>query len=223
MAMTDKPSGRGRMHGPVPEQMPGDERLVCGRMLSDVWETEGGSESDQHARTCPYCMAALADLDLLGAAVLELRSGGAPQDTEYLAERVMDLVRLEPRSGRRRPFGDSDGGTWFDETEMARVLCAAAESLPGVRAGSCCIMPIVVDELYEPFGSPDAGVRAGGAPVRVRLEVALPFVPGIDELEDRVRQEVLTAADRQLGMHVASVDLLRADCFGGADCGGPGR
>jgi hypothetical protein len=223
MAMTNEPGGKGRMHGPAPEHLAGDERLVCGRMLSDVWETEGRSESDQHAHTCPHCIAALSDLDVLDAATLELLSGAAPQDTAHLAERVMAMVRLEPRSGRRRPSGNSDGNTWFDETEMARVLCAAAESLPGVRAGSCRITPMAVDELYEPFGSPDAGVRASGARVRVRLEVALPFVPDIDELEDRVRQEVLTAADSQLSLCVASVDLLRSDCFGEADCGGPGR
>ncbi|OSC62701.1 hypothetical protein B5181_24010, partial [Streptomyces sp. 4F] len=52
-----------------------DERLACGRLLSEVWESREDGSEDPHLRTCPHCAAAVRQLDLLGAAVREASRG----------------------------------------------------------------------------------------------------------------------------------------------------
>ncbi|WP_328467604.1 Asp23/Gls24 family envelope stress response protein [Streptomyces sp. NBC_00448] len=211
MAMTSNPGGAGRLPGQTPEPLPDDEQLLCGRMLSEVWESTDSGESDSHTLHCPYCSAALADLDLLGGAIRELRSRTPPpMDTASLAERVMDVVRSELRPGRTLPLGEPEEDAWITEATAARVLRAAAESLPGVRAGSCRIAPVAMDELNDPLLPARPGLP-GREPVRVRLEVTFPFAPDLNELADQVRQEVFAAADRQLGMRVAAVDVRLTD------------
>ncbi|CAL9632975.1 Asp23/Gls24 family envelope stress response protein [Streptomyces sp. enrichment culture] len=194
-----------------------DERLACGRMLSEVWEAwEDGADDparDPHLRACPHCSAAVRQLDLLGAAVREAGGGREPEwDAEALTERVMDVVRLELRPGRPLPLGEREEDLWVREAMAAKALRAAAETVPGVRAGSCRIRPA------ESGGSPSRG------PVRVRLEVVAPLTPRLRDLAEEVRRRVRGAADDALGLPVDHVDVHITDVTdpAGADPGGVG-
>ncbi|WP_224302051.1 Asp23/Gls24 family envelope stress response protein [Streptomyces olivaceus] len=183
------------------EEPSDDERLACGRLLSEVWEArEDGADDDPHLRECPYCSAAVRQLDLLGAAVREAGAGREPEwDAGALTERVMDVVRLELRPGRPLPLGEREEDLWVREAMAAKALRAAAETVPGVRAGSCRIRPA------ESGGSPARG------PVRVRLEVVVPLTPPLRDLAERIRRRVHGAADEALGLPVSDVDVHITD------------
>ncbi|MFG3131063.1 Asp23/Gls24 family envelope stress response protein [Streptomyces tendae] len=180
-----------------------DERLACGRLLSEVWEAgEGGADDRPHLRACPHCSAAVRQLDLLGAAVRGAADGGGREpewDAGALTERVMDVVRLELRPGRPLPLGEREEDLWVREAMAAKALRAAAETVPGVRAGSCRIRPA------ESGGSPSRG------PVRVRLEVVVPLTPGLRDLAEEVRRRVRGAAEDALGLPVDHVDVHITD------------
>lgn len=194
------------------EESADDERLACGRLLSEVWEAwEGGADDpdtdrdrapdrDPHLRTCPHCAAAVRQLDLLGVAVREAGGGRESEwDAGALTERVMDVVRLELRPGRPLPLGEREEDLWVREAMAAKALRAAAETVPGVRAGSCRIRPA------ESGGSPSRG------PVRVRLEVVVPLTPRLRDLAEEVRRRVRGAADDALGLPVDHVDVHITD------------
>ncbi|MFE0805629.1 Asp23/Gls24 family envelope stress response protein [Streptomyces sp. NPDC058812] len=177
-----------------------DERLACGRMLSEVWEAREEGADATHRRACPHCAAAVRQLDLLGAAVRGAGSGREPEwDAGALTERVMDVVRLELRPGPPLPLGEREEDLWVREAMAAKALRAAAETVPGVRAGSCRIRPA------EAGGAPARG------PVRVRLEVVVPLAPGLRQLAEEIRRRVRGAADEALGLPVEDVDVHITD------------
>ncbi|MFX4292535.1 hypothetical protein [Streptomyces bohaiensis] len=166
------------------------------------------------------------------------QAGPAEPDTDAAADadaafaaRVMDLVRLELRPGRNLPLGGLTEDHWVGETTVTKTFRAAAETLPGVRAGSCRITP---DDPAASTGLLGRGAPRG--PVRVRMEVAAPLTWTVPELAAAVRDRVLSVAEEALGMPVAAVDVRVTDMYepeapppargggasGPAPAGGPG-
>ncbi|MER7804104.1 Asp23/Gls24 family envelope stress response protein [Streptomyces parvulus] len=177
-----------------------DERLACGRLLSAVWDAREDGADDLHLRDCPHCSAAVRQLDLLGDAVRAAGGGREPSwDAGALTERVMDVVRLELRPGPPLPLGEREEDLWVREAMAARALRAAAETVPGVRAGSCRIRPA------------ESGAGPSRGPVRVRLEVVVPLTAGLRDLAEEVRRRVRGAADEALGLPVDHVDVHITD------------
>ncbi|RII11774.1 hypothetical protein DSC45_28080 [Streptomyces sp. YIM 130001] len=178
-----------------------DERLPCGRLLSEVSEAWEDRTEDTHLDTCPYCRQAVEDLERLGSAVRSLREEGAdeaPYDSSTIVRRVMDVVRLELRPGRPLPLGEPDEDLWIMESVAARSLRAAAETVPGVRAGSCRLRPV-------------PGDGADGGTVELRLEIHAPSQARLPALADEVRTRVREAMDGALGMEVSAVDIRITD------------
>ncbi|MCS0605845.1 Asp23/Gls24 family envelope stress response protein [Streptomyces sp. LP11] len=180
-----------------------DEHLPCGRLLSQVWDDWERGTADPHRAGCPHCRGAVSDLDALETAVRGLREetpGPRGHDAEPLARRVMDLVRLELRPGRPLPLGEPAEDLWITETVAARALRAAAETVDGVRAGSCRLTP-----AEAPENAPkDSGVG-------IRLDIHAPPGAVLPLLAERVRQRVRETADRELGMPTAAVDIRVTD------------
>jgi hypothetical protein len=174
-----------------------DELLPCGRLLSQTWDAWEQRTDDAHARSCPHCRGAVSGLDELESAVRGLRqetTDAFAYDPEPLTRRVMDVVRLELRPGRPFPLGDPAEDLWIMEAVAARAVRAAAESVPGVRAGSCRL----------------SSAGAEGA-VAVRLDVRAPAGPSLQDVAALVRERVWEAADRELGMVIAVVDIRVID------------
>ncbi|WP_103533746.1 hypothetical protein [Streptomyces sp. SM11] len=176
-----------------------DERLACGRLLTDVWEAwdTGRSADDPHFADRPLCSAALAGLSGLGDAVRRTcaQDPGTP-DTTAITARVMDLVRLELR-GRPLPLGEQGEDHWMVEDAVARMLRAAVDRLPGVRAGSCRIAPL---DPADPGGE-----------LYVRVEVAASLGLPMPDLADDVRARITEVADRDIGIHLATTDVFVVD------------
>ncbi|MFF1697851.1 hypothetical protein ACFVXC_30240 [Streptomyces sp. NPDC058257] len=190
-----------------------DELLPCGRELSYVWELWEAGVPDSHAESCPHCAQAVDALRRLEGIVTEARDTATREpDTSALTGRVMDVVRLELRPGRTLPLGDEDEDAWIVEAAAARTVRAAAESLPGVRAGSCRIDPLE-DDPASPASpaSPAPAGRLARGPVTIRVEVQVPLTWNLPEAADRVRSKVLAAADGDLGMRIAAVDVTITD------------
>lgn len=186
------------------EVLPEDELLPCGRELSYVWEQWEAGVPDAHAESCPHCAQAVDALRQLEGFVTQARDTAPREpDTSALTGRVMDVVRLELRPGRTLPLGDEDEDAWIVEAAAARTVRAAAESLPGVRAGSCRIGPL--DD------GPGSDASRGREPVRIRVEVQVPLTWNLPEVADRVRGQVLGAVDAELGMRTAVVDVTITD------------
>ncbi|GHC81505.1 hypothetical protein [Streptomyces flavofungini] len=208
MAMNEGGAPGGTSYEDVPE----DEVLSCGRELAQVWEQAETGEPDPHTAGCPHCAEALRALRSLEAVVARARDDEPqerPWDTAALAGRVMDVVRLELRPGRTLPLGEADEDAWIVEAAAARTFRAAVESLPGVRAGSCRIEADPQD-TGRPASAPPVGWLPRG-PARVRIEVQVGLSWNLQLVADEVRARIVAAADRELGMRVAAVDVVIAD------------
>ncbi|MDJ0463032.1 hypothetical protein [Streptomyces sp. H27-C3] len=171
-----------------------DEVLPCGRSLADVWDDRLSDDpTDGHPAHCPHCAAALAELRVLDDFVGRARSTDAElPDAEAVTARVMDIVRLELRPGRTLPLGEPDEDSWVFESAAAKAFRAAADALPGVRAGSCRIAPVESE-----------------ARVEVAVTVALTW--NLQEASDAVRGRIFAAARDVLGMPLRSVDVRVTD------------
>ncbi|MFJ7189469.1 anti-sigma factor [Streptomyces bacillaris] len=189
-----------------------DERLACGRLLSEVWDAgdTGRTTDDPHLSACPHCSAALAELTGLGAAVRRTcaEEPGVPEaTTAAITARVMDLVRLELRPGRPLPLGEPEEDHWIVEAAAARLLRAAVDALPGVRAGSCRIAPL---DPADPTG-----------PVHVRVEVAASLERSLPEVADDVRARIAAVADQDIGIRLGAADVLVVDILDDENDDGP--
>ncbi|WP_167161539.1 Asp23/Gls24 family envelope stress response protein [Streptomyces sp. MBT27] len=186
-----------RIHPPdtPPPHDPDDERLPCGRLLSQVWADWEEGTADPHRADCADCTGAVAELEQLETAVRRLRDDtedASGYDPAPLTERVMDVVRLELRPGHPLPLGAPDEDMWLMESAAARVLRTAAERVPGVRSGSCRITP-----------EPDRPGR-----VAISLHILAPTTaPSLPMLADEVRREVGAWADHRLGLEITGIDV----------------
>ncbi|MER5874232.1 Asp23/Gls24 family envelope stress response protein [Streptomyces sp. NPDC002044] len=195
-----------------PEYAPdaGDDGLLpCGRDLAtlwDRWQQGPRGAADPHTTDCPHCAPALADLARLRDVVRrdgEETGTGRQADASRLAANIMDVVRLELRPGRTLALGDADEDAWIHEAVAARAFRAAAERVPGVRAGSCRVGP-------EPGREPGSGERPR-TPARVRIEVTAGAARDLQRTADRIRRQIAEAARQDLGMRITSVDVVVTD------------
>ncbi|WP_329285600.1 Asp23/Gls24 family envelope stress response protein [Streptomyces sp. NBC_00691] len=191
-------------HVTPPADDTGDDhaRLPCGRLISELWDRWERQEHDAHLTVCEHCRHQVEDLERLESAVHGLREATEPEgaDVTALTRRVMDVVRLELRPGRPIPLGDPWEDLSIMEAVAARSLREAAETIPGVHAGSCRL------ELTP--RAPE---------VAVRIEVHAPAHGVLPEIADRIRAAVRAAATSELGMSVSAVDILISDLVGPAD------
>lgn len=201
------------MNSPRAPQQPtaqaDDGFLPCGRDLADLWDQQdqtrqslGPLPTDPHTAQCPHCSAALEDFaHLREAAVRDRQDTGADWEAgaARLTASIMDVVRLELRPGHTLALGEADEDAWIYEAVAARTFRAAAEQVPGVRAGSCRISP-------EPSTRPGVRTRA-----RIRIEVTVGMIRDLQAAAEEVRLEIAAAAEQELGMPVASIDVTVTD------------
>ncbi|MFH8407446.1 hypothetical protein ACH4FX_22030 [Streptomyces sp. NPDC018019] len=173
---------------------------------------------DPHTAQCPYCQEALAGLGVLDSYVREARQAARAaerdaddRDAERFTARVMDLVRTELRPGRTLPLGEPEDDAWITEAAAAKTFRAAAETLPGVQAGSCRVT------LLAPEG-----------PMKVALELVAGYEWPLPDLADRVRERVRAAARDGVGLTVEEVDvtvldLVESDTGGDPEAGSAGE
>ncbi|CCB72766.1 conserved protein of unknown function [Streptantibioticus cattleyicolor NRRL 8057 = DSM 46488] len=214
------PHDDGRPHPPRPGDTEPEETLPCGRSLPHVWEyaddpTAAGPEDTAHLRDCPHCREALAGLRALDDYVrraegdeadgAERTLPEATRHTEGITARVMDLVRAETRPGRALALGGAADDAWIAEAAAAKVFRAAAETLPGVQAGSCRIAPA------DPGTAPAPATRwhrVPPGPLRVALDVVVSPRWTAHDVSAAIRERVTAAAHDTIGgLTLAAVDV----------------
>ncbi|MFJ8022284.1 hypothetical protein [Streptomyces sp. NPDC096311] len=205
MALDDpqaRPSGPPHADGPRTSPMDADvppfaddEVLPCGRLLSRVWEQvqDAAPAADPHTVSCPHCREAAEGLATVNAAARALREKDPP-GLQALADRVMNVVRAEIRLGRLLPLADPDRDLRIAENAAAKVLRQAADTVPGVRAATCRLVP-----------------ADHGTEVRVTMALAAALDRPLPDRVDQVRQSVLDSAGRDLGLAVTAVDITVVD------------
>jgi hypothetical protein len=169
----------------------GDEELPCGRTLRHAWEQarDSGATADPHATNCPHCQQAAEGLAALDRATRALRAKDRPH-SRSLADRVMKAVRAEVRLGAMLPLDDPAQDLRIAERAAAKVLRRAADSVPGARAASCRLVP-----------------TEDGTAVHAFMTLATTLDQPLPDRAAQVRRAVLHAADHELGLAIAGVDL----------------
>lgn len=173
-----------------------DETLACGASLAGLWEAGGPGPGHEQCAHCARAMGDITALDRTVSAVL--RQAAEPAVPGDLAARVMDVVRTELRPGPLVPLAAPEA--WITEAAAARLFRRAADAEPGVAAGSCRI-------TTAGGRAPVRGGRLPREPLRVRLEIAVDLTRPVPEVSAAVRDRVLRAADAQVGLDLAEVDL----------------
>ncbi|WP_433573329.1 Asp23/Gls24 family envelope stress response protein [Streptomyces sp. CA-251247] len=207
--MTRNPHAPHEQAGPGTEETQDVDLLPCGRDPFRTIEQGQSEQPDAHARSCAYCTAVLSETALLNDVVRRAGDGGsaggdadAGDDTDRTA-RIMDVVRLELSPGRNLPLGGSDEDTWITEAATARTFRAAAASLAGVHVSDCVVRPL---------DAADSGpARWPRGPVHVRLDAVVARTWNLQEVAARIREHITSAADTELGMDVAVIDVRIAD------------
>lgn len=127
------------------------------------------------------------------------------------AEGLSHAVRQQLGLGRLLPLGDAADGAWLAESAAEAALRkAAAQALPDARLGGLRI------RLADPRNASEPGVPAPPSalppgPLHIDAEFASPPHAPLTTMAELLRASLLTAADRELGLRVGTVDLQVTD------------
>ncbi|AFU00739.1 hypothetical protein [Nocardia brasiliensis] len=181
-----------------------DYLLPCGREIEQVWDrldTVEAGLGDEHDDTCPHCASARDSLLALRAATKELIDEPDPAPPD-LTGRIMSAVRAEARRGRTLSLPTAmPGVVEVSEQAVAAVLRYAADSVPGVRARHCRVRRV---------GSGTDGANL----LAVELAVAIRFGhTTVGAALPVVRERVHAALAAQVGLELATLDLVVADIY----------
>lgn len=183
--------------GTTPPTVPASpvERLACGRDAALVWDHAESGTLDEHERSCPHCLSTVADHDRLGGLVGRMARQRLRPPPNVL-EQVMDAVVADLRPHELLVLGED---AWLSRPSAAAALRHVVDSMGGLRARSCRI---------EQDPGPD-----GERPLRVTVTVTARFGVDLASVTARVRQMMISAGTRALGVPVARVDIDVVDVW----------
>lgn len=170
--------------------------LACGRDAAQVWEHAERGELDEHERSCPHCRSARADHDRLGGLVALLAAEPLRPPPSVL-EQVMGAVVADLRPHELLRIGED---AWLGRPTAESAVRHVVDSMDGLRARRC--------RIEQPGGGADPA-----APVWVRVTVTARFGVDLASVTARVRQMVISAGDRTVGVPVAGVDIHVEDVW----------
>ncbi|MEJ8279043.1 Asp23/Gls24 family envelope stress response protein [Pseudonocardia spirodelae] len=176
------------------------EPLACGRDAADVWDHAEAGTLDEHERTCPHCVRARADHDRLGGLVARMAAEPLRPPPSVL-EQVMGAVVADLRPHELLHLGPD---AWLGRPTAEAALRHVVDTMDGLRARRCRI---------EQDRVPDGVGGVGAAPVWVRMTVAARFGVDLASVTARVRQMLISAGDRTLGVPITGVDILVEDLW----------
>lgn len=155
-------------------------------------------ESIEASAGCRLALDALTRLralapDLLHADILE-----EEEAEESWVQGVLGSIALDVRSGRRIPFRTEIDGDALAITEGAvrGVIRAAENAIPGMIVGRTHL---------------HGDVTVVGEPIRVELDAAVPWGSSIDEMVQRIRDEVARRLQQHTDLNVAAIDVVVRD------------
>ncbi len=180
--------------GPAPAPV---ELLACGRDAALVWDHAEQGVLDEHERTCPHCRSTVSDHDSLGGLVGRMARERLDPPPNVL-EQVMGAVVADLRPHDLLVL---DEGAWLSRPAAAVALRHVVDSMGGLRARSCRI-----EQDPDPQGAPER-------PLRVTVTVTARFGVDLASVTARVRQMMISAGHRALGVPVTRVDIHVVDVW----------
>lgn len=168
--------------------------------LSDYLDA-GRTPADPSIDRSPGCQIALDALGRLRALSPELLAADTaaePAPDEGWVQNILAGIALDARAGRRIPITAPAPTADLGITEGAvRGLIRAAESaVPGVLVGKCRF---------------DGDVTVPGEPIRVRVDVSVPYGDSIPDLADRLREEIGARLMAHTTLNVTAIDITVHD------------
>ncbi|MFF9852983.1 hypothetical protein [Streptomyces litmocidini] len=137
--------------------------------------------------------------------------------TEALTQSVRGRLGL----GRLLPLGGPDDGTWITEQAAVRALWRKAAGIPGVRLQSMRIGPVPHEPVFKPAVRPPVGALPPG-PLGIEASFTGSVTLPVPQAAEQLRTILLKAADEDLGLSTATVDLRVTDLHEGPEAdGGP--
>jgi hypothetical protein len=174
---------------------PAGGRLPCGRHVDELWDHLAYGTSDEHARACEHCQAALDEIRPLLTATSELAAEPA-RPPDDLTGRVMTVIRARTPLAARIALPSPAGiRLHISEHAAAIILRAAGDTVEGVYARSCRLTPAVDNST----------------PAVLKLTISLRYGTPAATATKAVRAAVRAAARAQLGLTLGRIDIEVAD------------
>ncbi|MFP5022185.1 Asp23/Gls24 family envelope stress response protein [Pseudonocardia phyllosphaerae] len=168
--------------------------LACGRDAADVWEHADSGTLDEHERSCPHCTSARADHDGLSGLVARMAAEPVHPPPSVL-EQVVGAVVADLRPHELLTIGPD---AWLGRPAAESALRHVVDSMDGLRARRCRVEQ---ERGAEP------------ATVWVTVSVVARFGVDLASVTARVRQMIISAGARTLGVPVAGVDIHVEDVW----------
>jgi uncharacterized alkaline shock family protein YloU len=163
----------------------------------DAGRTPANPSIDQSPRS-QIALDALARLRALTPELLAAEAAAEPAPDENWVQNILAGIAIDARPGRRIPITTLAPNTDLGITEGAvRGMIRAAETaVPGVLVGKCRF---------------DGDVTAPGEPVRVRVDVSVPYGDPIPDLTARLRAEISARLAAHTTLNVTGIDIAVHD------------
>jgi len=154
--------------------------------------------SIEQSAGCRIALDALERLRVLTPELLAADTAAEPPPEESWVQDILAGIALDARAGRRIPIAAPAPNTDLGITEGAvRGLIRAAEhTVPGVLVGRCRL---------------DGDVTVPGEPVRVRVDVSVPYGEPIPDLVQRLREEISRRLTAHTTLDVTGIDITVHD------------
>ncbi|MFF2345627.1 Asp23/Gls24 family envelope stress response protein [Pseudarthrobacter sp. NPDC058119] len=182
--------------------MPNDT-FECGHTLEELslYLDTGEFADPAHLESCPECRNGLDSLRRLSAAGGELFASdlaAAGSGTDDWMKAILANLALELRPGRSIPLRSEDPADTLSETEGAvlALVRSVADRLPGAVAGKVRL---------------DGDVTVPGAPVAVRLDLAVLFGHPLMPSAASLRQDLAAALARHTELNISAIDITITD------------
>lgn len=147
---------------------------------------------------CRIALDALTRLRELTPELFAADTAAEPEPDETWVQSVLAGIALDARAGRRIPLTTpaSDADLGITEGAVRGVIRAAEQTVPGVVVGKCRF---------------DGDVAVPDEPVRVCVDVSVPYGEPIPDLADRLRTEISARLMTHTTLNVTGIDITVHD------------
>ncbi len=180
--------------------------------LSDYLDT-GRTPPDASIDQSPGCRIALDALERLRGLTPDLFAADTAAESEAdegWVQNILAGIALDARAGRRIPITVStvDGDLGITEGAVRGLVRAAESTVPGVLVGKCRF---------------EGDVTIPGDPIRVRVDISVPYGSAIRDLVGRLRAEIASRLATHTTLNITGIDIMVRDIHQLPDPTGEGR
>ncbi len=173
---------------PPPSPDRREEMLPCGRDVGTVYDHLTGDGRDDHELSCPHCRGAAAEFAPVLQAAELLRDEPAEPPAGFVESIMARIHATRSRSWRLQLPAEHPLHLAITEHAAATVLAAAASEVAGITVNRC---------HFPEHGDPS----------RLQINLTLRQRRPVSVIVERVRKAVRTAARRQLGLELHTIDV----------------